>query len=239
MKRTILLADDSPTIQRLVAQVFADAKFKVVSVSNGEAAIKKFDELKPSLVLADIYMPGKNGYEVCAYVKNHGSLATTPVVLLVGAFEAFDEESAKRVGASGSITKPFEPHALVKLVESLAGPPTEDEETADSADAPEREAPKPQTVAFAVTAAKQEAPAPEIADLLGLESIFKAEAQEHRDAMTDDDIDRIADRVIQRLSTQIIENIAWDIVPDITEKIVREELRKLDSDIAASKKHES
>src|SRR2546422_3035908 len=112
MRRTILLADDSPTIRRLVTQTFADGDFEIVSVSNGEAAIKKFDEVRPSVVLADIYMPGKNGYEVCSYIRNHPTLGTTPVVLLVGAFDAFDEENAKQAGATANITKPFEPGAL-------------------------------------------------------------------------------------------------------------------------------
>ena len=86
MKRTILLADDSPTIRRLVTQTFAGGNFQIVEVSNGEAAIKQLEELnpQPSIVLADIYMPGKNGYEVCAYVRNHKRFRETPVVLLVG-----------------------------------------------------------------------------------------------------------------------------------------------------------
>ena len=65
MRQTILLADDSPTIQRLVTHTFADTRFDIVTVSNGDAAIRKFDEIEPDVVLADIYMPGKNGYEVC------------------------------------------------------------------------------------------------------------------------------------------------------------------------------
>jgi len=119
MRRTILLADDSPTIQRLVTNTFADGDYDIVSVSNGEAAIRKFDEIQPNVVLADIYMPGKNGYEVCAYVRQHPHFGKTPVVLLVGAFDAFDEEKAREAGATSNITKPFEPQALVSLVESV------------------------------------------------------------------------------------------------------------------------
>src|SRR5437773_4610689 len=119
MRRTILLADDSPTIRRLITQTFADADFKIVEVSNGDAAIKAFEEIRPSVVLTDIYMPGKNGYEVCAYIRNHPALSATPVVLLVGAFDAFDEEIAKKSGATANITKPFEPGALIELVKSL------------------------------------------------------------------------------------------------------------------------
>jgi CheY-like chemotaxis protein len=120
VKRLILLADDSPTIQRLVTQMFTGGEFDVLAVSNGDAAVRKFEELHPDLILADIYMPGKNGYEVCAAVKKHPELGDTPVVLLAGAFDAFDEETASQVGAAAHITKPFEPNALVSLVASLA-----------------------------------------------------------------------------------------------------------------------
>ena len=116
MKRLILLADDSPTIQRLVTQMFAGGEFDVLSVSNGDAAVRKFEEVHPDVVLADIYMPGKNGYEVCAAVKKHPDLGDTPVVLLAGAFDAFDEETPSQVGASAHITKPIEPQALLKHV---------------------------------------------------------------------------------------------------------------------------
>ena len=120
MRQTILLADDSPTIQRLVNQTFADTRFDIVTVNNGDAAIRKFDEIEPDVVLADIYMPGKNGYEVCAHVRAHATLSGTPVILLVGAFDAFDEAIAARAGAAAHITKPFEPRALVELVTSTA-----------------------------------------------------------------------------------------------------------------------
>ena len=213
MRRTILLADDSPTIRKLVTQTFADADFDIVSVSNGDAAIKTFEEKRPSVVLADIYMPGKNGYEVCTYVRNHPQMGATPVVLLVGAFDAFDEETAKRSGATANITKPFEPGSLIELVMSLLPP-----ESAGPPPAPEVRLP---------------AEAADSSDLLGLGDIFKDETPAGTapsgTSMSEDELDRIADRVIQRLSTQIIENIAWDVVPDITERIVREELKKNES----------
>jgi len=120
MRQIILLADDSPTIQRLVNQTFADTRFDVVTVNNGDAAIRKFDEIEPDVVLADIYMPGKNGYEVCAHVRNHATLSSTPVILLVGARDAIDEAVATRAGAASHITKPFEPRALVEMVTSTA-----------------------------------------------------------------------------------------------------------------------
>ena len=209
MRRTILLADDSPTIRRLVTQTFAEGDFEIISVNNGEAAIKTFEEMRPSVVLADIYMPGKNGYEVCAYIRKHPKLSATPVVLLAGAFDAFDEETAKEAGATANITKPFEPGALIDLVMSIL---------------PEPPAPP---AAETATEGREEI------DLLGLDTLFKGEpaavagAPSGGMSMREEDIDRIADRVIQKLSTQVIESIAWDIVPDITEKIVREELKRI------------
>ena len=122
MRRTILLADDSLTIQRLVTNTFADADFEVVSVSNGDAAIRKFEEIHPHVVLADIYMPGKTGFEVCTYVRHHRTANSTPVILLVGAFDVFDEAKAQALGATGHITKPFEPQSLISLVESVIVP---------------------------------------------------------------------------------------------------------------------
>jgi CheY-like chemotaxis protein len=220
MAKTILLADDSPTIRRLVTQTFADANFKIVEVSNGDAAIKTFEEVRPSVVLTDIYMPGKNGYEVCAHIRNHSTLGATPVILLVGAFDAFDEEIAKQSGATANITKPFEPGALIDLVNSVlpAG-----------GTGREKKQPEPSPVP-APPAARAAAPEPNEDDLLGLETIFKEEPAPPAPAvaMAEADIDRIAERVIQKLSTQVIESIAWDIVPDITEKIVREELKRID-----------
>ena len=214
MRRTILLADDSPTIRRLVTHTFADANFRIVEASNGDAAIKTFEEVQPSIVLADIYMPGKNGYQVCAYIRSHPALSHTPVVLLVGAFDAFDEDAAKESGATANITKPFEPGALIELVMSLLPPETE----------------QPGPVSQPAPAeAGAHAPSE---DLLGLETIFKEAPQEAPAApvgtITDEEMDRIADLVIQKISSQVIESIAWDILPDITAKIVREELKRID-----------
>jgi CheY-like chemotaxis protein len=231
MKRTILLADDSPTIRRLVTQTFAGGKLNIVEASNGEAAIKALDEVRPDIVLADIYMPGKNGYEVCAFVRKHETLHDIPVVLLVGAFDAFDENIARQSGATANITKPFEPGALIDLVKSLLPPEKEDEEadrelrSTSRPEAPPVSVPRPVETAAAAAAIPAESE-----DLLGLETIFKEEPVPEKSPtmISEEDIERIVDRVIQRLSAPVIENIAWDIVPDIAERVIREELKIID-----------
>ena len=119
MGSKILLADDSITIQKVVNLTFSDEGIEVIAVSNGDAAERKLEEVKPDLVLADIFMPGKNGYELCEAIKQNPQFRNVPVVLLVGAFEPFDQAEARRVRADAHLTKPFESRTLVETVRRL------------------------------------------------------------------------------------------------------------------------
>ncbi|HEV8483354.1 MAG TPA: response regulator [Blastocatellia bacterium] len=121
MTSRILLADDSITIQKVVNLTFADEGIEVIAVSNGEVAERRLSEINPDLVLADIFMPGKNGYELCEFVKQSPQFRNVPVVLLVGAFEPFNEAEARRVRADAHLTKPFESRTLVETVRKLIG----------------------------------------------------------------------------------------------------------------------
>jgi DNA-binding response OmpR family regulator len=107
-KRKLLLADDSITIQKVVNLTFADEGIEVISVGDGDSALRKFDEFMPDLVMADVNMPGKNGYEVCRLIKQTEETRNIPVILLVGSFEPFDETEAKDAGADDFLTKPFQ-----------------------------------------------------------------------------------------------------------------------------------
>ena len=115
----ILVADDNSNIQKMVGLALKDQGIDVVAVGNGEAAVRKITDIKPDLVLADVFMPVRNGYEVCEYVKKDPSLAHIPVILLVGAFDPLDEQEAQRVGADGVLKKPFvPPDPLISMVKS-------------------------------------------------------------------------------------------------------------------------
>jgi CheY-like chemotaxis protein len=115
----ILVADDNSNIQKMVGLALKDQGIDVVAVGNGEAAVRKISDVRPDLVLADVFMPVRNGYEVCKYVKGDSSLAHIPVILLVGAFDPLDEEEAQRVGADGVLKKPFvPPDPLISMVKS-------------------------------------------------------------------------------------------------------------------------
>jgi len=116
MPKTLLLADDSVTIQKVVGISFANEDVRIVTVDNGDDAVARAKEIRPDIVLADVVMPGKSGYDVCAALKGDPALSHIPVLLLTGTFETFDEDRAARVGADGHITKPFEAQALVELV---------------------------------------------------------------------------------------------------------------------------
>src|SRR5437868_7183488 len=103
----------------MVGLALKDQSIDVVAVGNGEAAVRKISDLRPDLVLADVFMPVRNGYEVCQYVKMDASLAHIPVILLVGAFDPLDEQEAQRVGADGVLKKPFvPPDPLISMVKS-------------------------------------------------------------------------------------------------------------------------
>src|SRR5581483_4464583 len=118
---TLLLADDSVTIQRVIELTFADEDVKVVAVSDGDQAIARLDAQPPDIVLADVGMPGKNGYEVAQYVKHTPRLSHIPVVLLTGAFEPVDQARAAEAGCDGVLAKPFEPQLVISRVKELLG----------------------------------------------------------------------------------------------------------------------
>lgn len=116
----ILVADDNSNIQKMVALAFKDQGVDVVGVGNGEAAVRKVPEINPDVILADVFMPVRSGYEVCEFVKNDSRYMHTPVVLLVGAFDPLDEHEAQRVRADGVLKKPFvPPEPLINLVKAL------------------------------------------------------------------------------------------------------------------------
>jgi CheY-like chemotaxis protein len=116
----ILVADDNSNVQKTVVLALADLGVEIVSVNNGEAAVRKLSDFSPDLILADIFMPVRNGYEVCEYVKKDSRFHHVPVVLLVGAFDPLDEREAQRVGADGILKKPFvPPDPLMTMVKTL------------------------------------------------------------------------------------------------------------------------
>jgi DNA-binding response OmpR family regulator len=119
MAQRLLLADDSITIQKVIELTFADEKIDVVAVGDGAQAIARLVSEPFDIVLADIGMPVKDGFDVAAFVKEHPTLRHVPVILLTGAFESVDEAKVRAVGAAAVLAKPFEPQVLVSRVRDL------------------------------------------------------------------------------------------------------------------------
>jgi CheY-like chemotaxis protein len=115
----LLLADDSVTIQRVIELTFSGEDVQVLAVNDGEQAIARIPLERPDVVLADIGMPRKGGYDVAAFVKSRPDLAHIPVLLLAGAFEPVDQARAEQVGADGVLIKPFEPRQVIERVKEL------------------------------------------------------------------------------------------------------------------------
>ena len=118
--RKLLLADDSIAIQKVIDLTFTDEGMEVTTVGDGQDALEKLNQFTPDVVLADVFMPGVGGYELCKFIKEDERFRGVPVMLLVGSFEPFDEAEAKRAGADDVVTKPFQSiRDLVSRVGSL------------------------------------------------------------------------------------------------------------------------
>ena len=119
MPHKLLLADDSVTIQRVIELTFADEDITVSVVSDGQQAVDRIQADPPDIILADVGMPKRDGYEVAGYVKSRSELSHIPVLLLTGAFEPVDQARAIAVGSDGVLAKPFEPQMVINRVKEL------------------------------------------------------------------------------------------------------------------------
>lgn len=115
----ILLADDSITIQKVVGIIFGGDEYSLTMVGSGSAAIQKAREIPPDVILVDVLMPGMSGYELCETIRREPGLSATPILMLAGSFEPFDEEKARTSGANDYIIKPFESQQIVAKVMEL------------------------------------------------------------------------------------------------------------------------
>jgi CheY-like chemotaxis protein len=174
MSHKLLLADDSITIQRVIELTFADEDVNVAAVGDGQQAIDRIEAEPPDIILADVGMPKRDGYDVAAYVKSRPTLAHIPVVLLTGAFEPVDQARATAVGCDGVLAKPFEPHMVISRVKQLLKGASGTASPRASSTTP---APPPQAAAPPVAAdvAAQEVPRPASSTSVDPLSLLKSE----------------------------------------------------------------
>jgi CheY-like chemotaxis protein len=115
--RTVVIADDEPSMRLLVHATIESDDYKVVEAGNGTEAWALIQQHRPSLVLLDVQMPGKSGLEVLQLVKADPSLAATRVILLTAKAQESDVETGLIAGADFYLTKPFSPLDLLTRVE--------------------------------------------------------------------------------------------------------------------------
>ncbi len=119
MRRKILVADDSISIQKLVAMAFYNEDMDVEGISEGTEAYAYIIENQPDLVMADVYLPGVNGFELSKQIKTNPGLSNIKVLLLTSDFEELDEIMYADSEADDHISKPFKTEEIINKVRSL------------------------------------------------------------------------------------------------------------------------
>jgi len=119
MPKKLLLAEDSLTIRKVFELALSRSDIAITAVDNGEDAVRLAGEISPDLVVADLTLPGKNGFAVAAELRAMEKTEKIPVILLSGTLVPLDEERFKASGARGVLFKPFESRDLVENIERL------------------------------------------------------------------------------------------------------------------------
>lgn len=245
MSIKLLLADDSVTVQKLVSLAFSEENVEIESVLSGDTAMDSIRAFKPDIVLADVVMPGCNGYELCERIKNDPTFADIPVILLVGTFEPFDATEASRVKCDGHLTKPFDTSELIQTVQSLVR-----DKKASQSDTLVNPA---MVTGRMVGLAEKSKISSQVwnsflgpervldlfdSEILALAESFPKQSDAANDKViesvpanmplpTDKDfpseefINSVADRVVRQMSPDIIREVAWEVVPEISEVLIR------------------
>ena len=115
----VLLADDSPHAQRMGERILREEGFEVVTVTDGETAFLRLADVDPDVVLADVFLPGRSGFELCRHIKSGTNLRHIGVILTAGMLEPFDEGEARRAGCDAILKKPFEASVVMQTLKPL------------------------------------------------------------------------------------------------------------------------
>ena len=119
---TVYFIDDSATMREVIKIAFRRENINVVACNDAASALGEIEKAKPDVVITDVIMPEKDGYEVCQYIKNHPGLARTPVILMSGVVNRAVAEKAFAVKADELLRKPFQPQDLITRVKHLLKP---------------------------------------------------------------------------------------------------------------------
>jgi CheY-like chemotaxis protein len=223
MGKSILVADDSATLRKVVELTFSDTPFHVESVTSGHEALERLGAFHPDLVIVDVAMPEPSGYEICRHVKD--SERPVPVLLLAGAFEPFDGDRARECGADGFLLKPFESRVLLERVENLlAAEPVVRGEVAEPSSAEAVETESQVDSGDAEEEGEGERLAAEAASAMDEE--LERDAGGNGVDLSADSIDALAEAVARRISTEFVREVAREVVPRVVEEVIRQRTQK-------------
>ncbi|MEW5848869.1 MAG: response regulator, partial [Myxococcota bacterium] len=121
MPKTLLVVDDSVTMQKVVEIIFAHEDFRLIKAANGDEALARVREARPDVVLVDAVLPGASGYDVCQRLRAEPASSTAPLLLMACSSEPFDENRARAAGATSWIQKPFDSNSMLERVRALTG----------------------------------------------------------------------------------------------------------------------
>ena len=119
MAAKILVVEDNPAFQRLLALALSEAGYEVIVANDGADGLKKAREYHPQLIILDIMLPGMDGYEVCRYMRSDPQLANLPILMLTAKAGPRDEQEGFRAGADDYLTKPVDLSELMQRIQTL------------------------------------------------------------------------------------------------------------------------
>jgi two-component system phosphate regulon response regulator PhoB len=121
--RTLLVADDEDGVRALVRMTLEGESLQILEAADGEQAVTMAREYHPDVVLLDVMMPGRSGFDVCRDLKADPSTAGITIILLTARAQNADREEGQAAGADDYFTKPFSPIALLRKVDDVLGGP--------------------------------------------------------------------------------------------------------------------
>lgn len=119
---TVYFIDDSATMREVIKIAFRKENIHIITCADAATALGQFQDVPPDLVITDVIMPDKDGYEVCQFIKQHERFGSTPVILMSGVVNRTVAERAMEVKADELIRKPFQPQDLLMRVKNLLHP---------------------------------------------------------------------------------------------------------------------
>jgi len=119
MNYKILVAEDSPSTQKLIQMSFPATEFKIYAFSDGQEVLDSLSQINPDAILLNLSLPQKDGYELGEHIRNLEGLGKVPLILIKEAFEPLDKERLNAFSYDEIIQKPFDSDALVHMVRTV------------------------------------------------------------------------------------------------------------------------